>query len=39
MVLPSFGAFTGGHVVTPEPRDAIYVSSGEAIHCVRQRTD
>jgi DNA ligase-associated metallophosphoesterase len=39
MILPSFGAFTGGHVVTPEPRDAIYVSSGEAVHCVRQRTD
>jgi DNA ligase-associated metallophosphoesterase len=39
LILPSFGAFTGGHVITPEPRDTIYVSSGEAVHCVRQRTD
>jgi DNA ligase-associated metallophosphoesterase len=35
MILPSFGAFTGGFAVTPGPRDAIYVSSGEAVHCVR----
>lgn len=34
MILPSFGAFTGGHVVTPEAGDRIYVSSGEAIHSV-----
>jgi metallophosphoesterase superfamily enzyme len=39
MVLPSFGAFTGGHLITPAPGDAIYVSSGEAIHNVRWRTD
>jgi hypothetical protein len=35
MILPSFGAFTGGFLVTPEAGDAVYVSSGEAIHCVR----
>jgi uncharacterized protein len=35
MILPSFGAFTGGHAVRPEPGDRIYVSSGEAVHCVR----
>ncbi|GAB3412584.1 ligase-associated DNA damage response endonuclease PdeM [Massilia agilis] len=35
MILPSFGAFTGGHVVTPGAGDQIYVSSGEAIHSVR----
>jgi DNA ligase-associated metallophosphoesterase len=35
MILPSFGAFTGGFAVTPGPQDSIYVSSGEAIHCVR----
>jgi DNA ligase-associated metallophosphoesterase len=35
MILPSFGAFTGGHVVTREPGDAIFVSSGEAVHSVR----
>lgn len=35
MILPSFGSFTGGFAVTPEPGDAVYVSSGEAIHCVR----
>lgn len=35
MVLPSFGAFTGGYVITPGPGEHVYVSSGEAIHCVR----
>jgi len=35
MILPSFGAFTGGHPVRPGPGDAIYVSSGEAVHSVR----
>lgn len=35
MILPSFGAFTGGFLVTPEAGDAIYVSSGEAVHLVR----
>jgi DNA ligase-associated metallophosphoesterase len=39
MILPSFGAFTGGHLITPERGDVIYVSSGEAVHCVRQRTE
>ena len=35
MVLPSFGAFTGGHPVTPAPGEHIYVTSGDAVHCVR----
>jgi hypothetical protein len=35
MILPSFGAFTGGHLLEPEAGDAIYVTSGEAIHSVR----
>ena len=35
MILPSFGAFTGGHVVTREAGDAIFVTSGEAVHAVR----
>ena len=35
MILPSFGAFTGGHAIRPQPGDSIYVSSGEAVHCVR----
>jgi DNA ligase-associated metallophosphoesterase len=35
MILPSFGAFTGGFLVTPGEGDAIYVSSGEAVHLVR----
>jgi DNA ligase-associated metallophosphoesterase len=35
MILPSFGSFTGGHVVTREPGDAIFVTSGEAVHSVR----
>ncbi len=35
MILPSFGAFTGGHALKPEPGDTIYVTSGDAVHCVR----
>ena len=35
MILPSFGAFTGGYAIRPEPGDSIYVSSGDAVHCVR----
>lgn len=35
MVLPSFGAFTGGFVVDPAAGEHVYVSSGEAVHCVR----
>jgi metallophosphoesterase superfamily enzyme len=34
MILPSFGSFTGGFVITREPGDAVYVSSGEAVHSV-----
>ena len=34
MILPSFGSFTGGHVVTREAGDVIYVTSGEAVHAV-----
>jgi DNA ligase-associated metallophosphoesterase len=35
MVLPSFGAFTGGHPVTPAAGEQVFVTSGEAMHCVR----
>lgn len=35
MVLPSFGSFTGGYAITPLPGERVFVSSGEAIHCVR----
>jgi DNA ligase-associated metallophosphoesterase len=35
MVLPSFGAFTGGHPVNPNAGEHVYVSSGEAVHSVR----
>jgi len=35
MILPSFGSFTGGHVVTRAAGDAIFVTSGEAVHSVR----
>jgi DNA ligase-associated metallophosphoesterase len=35
MILPSFGAFTGGHTITREEGEAIYVTSGEAVHYVR----
>lgn len=35
MILPSFGAFTGGHPVKAEQDQRIYVTSGEAVHAVR----
>lgn len=35
MILPSFGAFTGGHAVKPAPGERIYVTSGDAVHSVR----
>jgi DNA ligase-associated metallophosphoesterase len=31
MVLPSFGAFTGGHPVAPQPGERLCVSSGDAV--------
>ncbi|MBV7535762.1 ligase-associated DNA damage response endonuclease PdeM [Duganella sp. sic0402] len=31
MVLPSFGAFTGGHPVAPQPDEQLFVTSGEAV--------
>ena len=35
MILPSFGAFTGGYVIRPERGERIFVSAGDAVHCVR----
>ena len=35
LVLPSFGSFTGGYVISPVAGEHVFVSSGEAIHCVR----
>ena len=35
MILPSFGAFTGGFAVALAPGERVWVSSGEALHCVR----
>jgi DNA ligase-associated metallophosphoesterase len=35
MILPSFGSFTGGHALRPEPDERIWVSSGEVVHSVR----
>jgi len=35
MILPSFGSFTGGYTVRPEPGERIFVTSGEAVHSVR----
>ncbi|MTV39444.1 ligase-associated DNA damage response endonuclease PdeM [Duganella radicis] len=31
LVLPSFGAFTGGHPVRPEPGERVFVTSGETV--------
>jgi len=35
MILPSFGAFTGGHTVQPGLEERIFVTSGDAVHSVR----
>ena len=35
MILPSFGAFTGGYAITPGAAEQVYVTSGEAVHSVR----
>ena len=35
MILPSFGAFTGGYAIVPDAGEHVYVSSGEAVHYVR----
>jgi DNA ligase-associated metallophosphoesterase len=35
MILPSFGAFTGGYAIAPIEGEHVFVSSGDAIHCVR----
>jgi metallophosphoesterase superfamily enzyme len=31
IVLPAFGAFTGGHAIVPAPGERLFVSSGEAV--------
>ena len=35
MILPSFGAFTGGHAIAPAADERVWVSAGDAVHCVR----
>jgi len=35
MILPSYGAFTGGYAIAPVAGEKVFVSSGEAVHCVR----
>ena len=35
MILPSFGAFTGGFAIAPEAGDRIFVTSGDTVHFVR----
>jgi len=35
LILPSFGAFTGGHPVRPAADEQVYVCTGEAVHVVR----
>jgi len=35
MILPSYGAFTGGYAIVPVAGEKVFVSSGEAVHCVR----
>jgi DNA ligase-associated metallophosphoesterase len=31
IMLPAFGAFTGGHAVVPEPGERLFVTSGDAV--------
>lgn len=31
ILLPAFGAFTGGHPIVPQPGERLFVSSGEAV--------
>lgn len=31
LLLPAFGAFTGGYAVTPQPGERLFVTSGEAV--------
>ena len=31
IVLPAFGAFTGGHPIVPQPGERLFVSSGDAV--------
>ncbi|MYM25096.1 ligase-associated DNA damage response endonuclease PdeM [Duganella sp. FT135W] len=31
LLLPSFGVFTGGHAVQPQPGERVFVTSGEAV--------
>jgi len=31
IVLPAFGAFTGGHPIVPEPGERVFVSSGDSV--------
>ena len=31
LVLPAFGAFTGGHPVKPQPGERLFITSGEAV--------
>ncbi|MDB5948746.1 MAG: box helicase [Massilia sp.] len=35
MILPSFGAFTGGFSITPGSGDTVFVTSGDRVHLVR----
>ena len=34
MILPSFGSFTGGHVIDPVVNEKVFVTSGDAVHYV-----
>jgi DNA ligase-associated metallophosphoesterase len=31
MVLPSFGAFTGGHAIVPQPGERVWLTTGDAV--------
>lgn len=35
-ILPSFGAFTGGHAITPDASDRVYVTAGSTVFSVPQ---
>ena len=35
MILPSFGSFTGGYAISAQAGERIFVTAGDAVHCVR----
>lgn len=39
LVLPAFGAFTGGHPIRPSPTDAVFLLDGNLVHSMSGKFD